>query len=162
MTTDQDIADYVASYAEDNSKVAFLWDGTHSDDFVDENAEFREAVLTHVLQNPDATPLALVVALYHALTQMSAEAWGIDSRAETLGRLMLDRGRSAVARDYVEGTLCSFDAHCGTSFAGCPRDVATECLDFARNQLSAATCDDEKALWEAGVERFAVLLEHAQ
>lgn len=55
----------------------------------------------------------------------------------------------------------SFDAHCGSSFEGCPRDVAEECLALARSKLNSETDEDELEIWAAGLERFSLLLEHS-
>ncbi len=156
-----DIEQFVASYTNDDTVISFRWNGKHGEEFVDDNADFREAVIEQVIGRPANVPLQLVVDLYRALTEHSVESWGIDPRVEDLGKLMLTAGRSAVARDYVVGSMQSFDANCGTSFAGCPRDVAEECLELARSKLHSETDEDERAIWTAGLERFNLLLEHS-
>lgn len=156
-TTEQ----FVATYTNDDSAISFRWNGKNGEEFVDQNAAFRDAVLGQVLRCPADAPLPLVVDLYRALTEQSVESWGIDSRVEDLGKLMLTAGRGKVARDYVVGSLRSFDAHCGTSFEGCPRDVAEECVELAQSKIRSETDEDELAIWTAGLGRFNLLLEHS-
>ncbi|NNE24788.1 MAG: hypothetical protein HKN11_19490 [Rhizobiales bacterium] len=155
------VKEFVETYTDDASAIIFDWNGKHADEFEDANEDFRSAVIDCVVADPDRVPLALLVELYRALTVRSAEAWSIDQRVETIARLMLVKGRSAVAYDYIEGARQSFDAMCATGFAGCPRDIAEECLEHARTSLRSASKDDGRDVWETAVERFELLLKHA-
>lgn len=158
---DKDLEHFVVSYGQDDTAISFNWDGKDDEDFVDQNAEFRSAVVDYVISHTDHVPLKLMMDLYRALTEQSVQSWSIDARVEDLGKLMLTGGGSAVARDYLIGAMQSFDAQCGTSFVGCPKGVAEDCLALARARLQSETDEDELAIWEFGVERFGVLLEHA-
>ncbi len=152
---------YVAQYTDDASKIRFAWNGEHGDQFDDANMVFRDAVVDCVIDDPARAPLELLVELYRALTEYSGEAWCIDERVEDIGKLMLIKGRSGVVRDYIIGMRMSFDALCATSFVGCPRDVAEECINHVRAKLQSETNDDEIDIWQTGEERFEVLLKHS-
>ena len=156
------IKGFVETYTDDASAISFAWNGKLADEFEDANEAFRCAVIDCVIADPERAPLPLLVELYRALADHSAEAWSIDQRVETIARLMLVKGRSAVAYDYIDGARKSFDAMCATSFAGCPRGVAEECLEFARASLKTASNDDDRDVWETAVERFELLLKHAK
>ena len=152
---------YVAGFANDASAISFRWNGRHEEQFEDANELFRCAVIERVIEHPDEAPLSLTVELYRALTEYSTEAWSIDERVEDLALLMLKKGGSAVARDYIIGAMQSFDAQCATVFAGCPRDVAEECVALAQSKLRSDKNEDERQIWEVGLERFEILLKHA-
>ncbi|MDH3741667.1 MAG: hypothetical protein OER56_08720, partial [Hyphomicrobiales bacterium] len=97
------VTEFVESYTDDASAIIFDWNGKHADEFQDANEAFRCAVIDCVIADPERAPLLLLVELYRALTDHSAEAWSIDQRVETIARLMLVKGRSAVAYDYIDG-----------------------------------------------------------
>lgn len=151
----------MAGFAGDASAISFQWNGKHAEQFEDANELFRDAVLDQVIDRPDDAPLPLIVELYRALTEYSAEAWCIDERVENLAVMMLKKGRSGVARDYILGSMQSYDAQSASVFAGCPRDVAEECVALAHSKLRSEKNEDERQIWEVGLERFELLLKHA-
>lgn len=161
-TDEMAVRDFVEAYNGNTSAIRFAWNGKHDEQFQDANELFRDAVIDCVIETPASAPLPLLVDLYRALTDYSIEAWCIDERVETIGRLMLTKGRVAVAHEYIDGARKTFDAMCATSFEGCPRDVAEECLELARSNLKTAATGDEEDTWTMAVERFELLLKFAE
>lgn len=163
MTTDDvAIRQFVEAYIDDASAIQFAWNGRHEEQFEDANEFFRDAVIDYVMEHPKRAPLSLLVDLYRALTDYSTEAWCINERVEVIGKLMLANGRATVARDYIDGARKTFDAMIATSFTGCPRDVAEECLELAQSNLKTTETGEEKEFWTTAVDRFELLLKFAE
>ncbi len=162
MNTDEAaVGQFVEAYSGDVSAIQFAWNGRQDEQFEDANELFRDAVIDSVIEAPGRAPISLLVDLYNALTDYSTEAWCIDERVEVIGRLMLVKGRAAVARDYIDGARKTYDAMSATSFTGCPADVAEECLELARLNLKTAETSQEREFWTTAVERFELLLKFA-
>jgi hypothetical protein len=159
--TDVDLDKFVATYSNDDALICFRWNGKHEDEFDDANEGFRSAVIDRVLNKSEDAPLSLLVDLYRALTQYSAEAWCIDERVEDLAKLMIKTGGAQIAREFIVGAMQSFDAQCATVFSGSPRDKVEECLKLTQSKLETKSEEDERALWEFGLENFKKLLKHA-
>jgi len=159
--TEVDLDKFVATYSNDDALICFRWNGKHGDEFDDANEGFRNAVIDRVLNQSEDVPLSLLVDLYRALTQYSAEAWCIDERVEDLAKLMIKTGGAQIAREFIVGAMQSFDAQCATVFSGSPRDKVEECLKLTQSKLETESEEDERTLWEFGLENFKKLLKHA-
>jgi len=156
-----DIGQFVDTYTNGDAAICFRWNGKHGDEFDDANETFRNAVIEWVINQSEEAPLTLIIDLYRALTEYSAEAWCIDERVEDLAKLMIKTGGAQVAREFIAGAMQSFDAQCATVFAGSPKDKVKECLKLAKSKLETESEEDERALWEFGLENFKKLLKHA-
>ncbi len=156
-----DQSQFINGYSGDDSRIRFEWNGKHGDAFSDTNSEFRDQIVAQVIADPVGVPVILLADLFDAITLCSQEAWSIDDRIEQIARLLLNNGGAAEARRYITGSMRSFDANCATSFAGCRRDVAEECLALAGRELDNAVGEDSRHFWEFAVERFELLLKHS-
>ena len=158
---ENDIGQFVDTYTNDDAAICFRWNGKHGDEFDDANETFRNAVIEWVINQSEEAPLTLIIDLYRALTEYSAEAWCIDERVEDLAKLMIKTGGAQVAREFIVGAMQSFDAQCATVFAGSPKDKVEECLKLTQSKLETENEEDERAIWEFGLENFKKLLKHA-
>jgi len=156
-----DIDKFIETYSNDDAAICFRWNGKHEDEFEDANEEFRNAVMERVINRRQDVPLSLAVDLYRALTEYSAEAWCIDERVEDLAKTIIKAGGAQIVREFIVGAMQSFDAQCATVFAGSPRDKVEECLNLTQSKLESESEEDERAIWEFGLEHLKRLLKHA-
>lgn len=159
--TAEDVDKFVAIYSNDDALICFRWNGKHGGEFDDANEVFRNAVIDRVINQSEEVPLSLIVDLYRALTEYSADAWCIDERVEDIARLMIKTGGAQIAQEFIVGAMQSFDAQCATVFAGSPRDKVEEWLNLTHSKLASETEEDERRIWEFGLEHFKQLLKHA-
>lgn len=147
---------FIASYTDaDEYRIAFAWNGKHSEDFQDTNYDFRKAVLEIVLEQPDTAPLTLVRDLFHAETEFSREAWCIDDRVVTLAEIMLTRGGRASLMAFLQGKSQSFDASMACGAICIDRRLAADLLDEIASRLHTCRDDRERELLELGQRTFA-------
>ena len=158
---EDDIGQFVETYTNDDAAICFRWNGKHGDEFDDANEVFRNAVIDRVINQSEEAPLSLIVDLYRALTEYSAEAWCIDERVEDLAKIIIKAGGAQTARKFIVGAMQSFDAQCATLFSGSPRDKVEDCIKLMQSKLASETKEDERAIWRFGLEHFNKLLRHA-
>ena len=156
----QDPNAFIRQYDGDDRRIRFHRNPVPDGDPFDLNEDFRGKVVTAVLSQPEDAPLSLLCDLFRAITDCAAEAWSVDERIEAIGSAMLKKGRTDVVPAYVEGAWKSFDTMCATSFAGCPPDLAQECLDHAITKRRQATRQDDVDMWSFAVQRFEELKLH--
>lgn len=154
------LENYILGYSGNDQNISFVWNGEHGEKFSDHNWAFRNDVIDHVLQSPDSAPLSLLVDLYRAITSSSKESWSIDMRIKTITEMMLSKGRETVAKDYLIGAMQSFDAYLSTAAIDCSVDILKDCLELANENLRAEEHEEERKIWELGVERFSEFVKN--
>lgn len=145
---------FISEYKGNDEQIVFAWNGQHGENFVDDNYEFRNQIIERVLELNGEVPLVLITDIYRALTSSSKEAWSIHTHINKITEMMLAKGGKSVSRDYLLGAMQSFDAFLSTSAIECPKDIASECLEFVKEKIKVESSEKEIQLWELGIERF--------
>ncbi len=131
MSVDEFVRTYTASGL---PRICFDCNGKHADEFVDANMEFRQEVVTFVINKPElASP-------------------------ELLRDLLLERGDVGMALPILEAWMQSFDTSCATGSVNLARALARRYAEHCRSAVE--TCDgQDKALFESGVTYFEDLAD---
>ena len=149
---------FVASFDEARAPlIAFEWNGRHGDEFRDENAEFRRAVLEVVLAEPDRASVDLLRALFEAETRYAKEAWGVHRDIHVLGQALLVAGGEKVVFDFLRGKAQCFDTYLGCARVQLQGDLALRLAKRCRDEMSGESASDLRPLAEQGAEFFEAL-----
>lgn len=146
----KDIRTFVREYSEpDVARIRFAWNGRHGDMFVDQNYDFRKAVLAEALKEFEAAPVLLIRDLFEAETRYANEAWGVDRRVGDLARLLLTRGGPSFVEDFFRGKYRCQDAFFA---AGSYPELARLLIDEINQRLAANPSEERRRLLEMAKE----------
>jgi hypothetical protein len=152
-----EIETFIATYsAAAEPRIAFAWNGKHSESFVDSNYDFRKAVLVHVLANKETAPVPLIRDLFLAETRYSKEAWAVDPRVGELAKLLLTRGGPDYVEAFLEGKYQGMDASmAATSFAATEELLSSLVAETEHRLRATELSASRRRLLEFGRDDFA-------
>jgi hypothetical protein len=149
-----DIVDFITNYdSSHESRICFNLDGTHNDDFIEINVEFRALVLEKVLADISSVSIVLIRDLFRAETRYSRLTQGIVDGVGELAESLLRRGGIDYLDNYLEGKFQSFDASCGSVFEY-DLPLAETMLEEVRNRLDFYPDSPQVTLWHCGEDLF--------
>lgn len=119
----------------------------------DENSEFRHAIISFIVSNPDIANLELVKELLVAEAEYSAKSWGTISDFDLLGDILIRKGGAKYLLSWLYAKTRSFDTECA-----CLSEFTPEIRRELRNYLLELNIenltDSDQDLVEYGLKLF--------
>jgi hypothetical protein len=150
-----DTSEFIEQYTDSNRKrIEFSWNGKHAGEFVDANQEFRWAVVSQCVANPDQAPLSLLEHLFLADSEWAVQAWGTPRHFSQLSSILLERGGEASLESFSRGFSASFDTFGACHEIQLPPTLLASLASSARDMLSHAVDEKQRTRLEGVLELF--------
>jgi hypothetical protein len=154
----QPISEFIAGYTEpDRQCIAFVWNGKHSAEFVDDNQAFRWQVVQACLGAPEAAPPLLLEHLFLEDARWSCEAWGAPRHFGQLGGLLLARGGEDALTSFAMGHMASFDAYGASHQIRLAPELLSRLARAAQARIAVTDDQRQRTGLESALELFGKL-----